>query len=256
MKLTKVNLDINDFPMELHPLLKNGTVYDSSCSSNAKVYYLDSGFFLKIDEAGELKREAELTKTFFERGLGVEVVSFISKDKDYMVTRAAVGKDATHYLEYPKMLCEILAKALLELHRTDYDNVSMSTRMERYLESAENRDLGVYEEYVLLNRFRPMSKEEAWEIMQENKHKFKCDTLIHGDYCLPNVILNDGKFSTLIDFNMAGVGDKHIDLYWALWSLSHNLQTDEYQDYFLDLYGRENFDYNMLKVIAAFEVFG
>jgi kanamycin kinase len=55
---------------------------------------------------------------------------------------------------------------------------------------------------------------------------------------------------------MAGVGDKHIDLYWAIWSLQYNLKTDEYTDYFLDQYGRDNFDYHMLKVIAAYELFG
>ncbi|MDE7300410.1 MAG: hypothetical protein K2N94_16560, partial [Lachnospiraceae bacterium] len=63
-------------------------------------------------------------------------------------------------------------------------------------------------------------------------------------------------FSCFIDLAMAGVGDKHIDLYWAVWSLQYNLKTEDYTDYFLDLYGRENFEYDMLKVIAAFELFG
>ena len=56
--------------------------------------------------------------------------------------------------------------------------------------------------------------------------------------------------------SMAGVGDKHIDLYWAIWSLQYNLKTDQYTDYFLDQYGRENFDHDMLNVVAAFELFG
>ena len=64
------------------------------------------------------------------------------------------------------------------------------------------------------------------------------------------------RFSTFIDFDMAGVGDKHIDLFWAIWSLQYNLKTDAYTDLFLDLYGRENFDEDMLRVIAAFELFG
>ena len=36
----------------------------------------------------------------------------------------------------------------------------------------------------------------------------------------------------------------------------YNLKTDAYTDCFLDAYGRENFEYDMLRVIAAFELFG
>ena len=81
----------------------------------------------------------------------------------------------------------------------------------------------------------------------------KSDTFIHGDFCLPNIMLDDWKFSTFIDVGLAGVGDKHIDIYWVLWSLNYNLGTDKYTDYFLDLYGRENVDMDVLKMVAEAE---
>lgn len=256
MKKTKIEIHINDFPQEIYPLFQDARVYDSSCSSNAKVLYIDSGYYLKIDDKEGLKREAELTKLFFEKNLGVELISYISTDKDYMVTRNAAGEDATHYLNEPKRLCEVLAKTLKHLHSQSAAECGISLRYERYVESAGNINSGYYDESVLMERFLISSKEEAWKIMQENKHKLKCDTFIHGDFCLPNVILENGKFSNFIDVGLAGLGDKHMDLYWAIWSLQFNLKTDAYTDYFLDLYGRENFDYEMLKVIAAFELFG
>jgi kanamycin kinase len=46
-----------------------------------------------------------------------------------------------------------------------------------------------------------------------------------------------------------------MDLYWAIWSLEYNLKTDRYTDYFLDQYGRENIDFQLLKVVTAFESF-
>lgn len=113
-----------------------------------------------------------------------------------------------------------------------------------------------FKEYVLMDRFHIHSKREAWEIIQENKHKLKQDTLIHGDFCLPNVILDNWKFSSFIDFSQAGIGDKHVDLFWAIWSLQYNLKTDKYTDYFLDLYGRDDFYIEMLRTIAAFEAIG
>ena len=104
-----------------------------------------------------------------------------------------------------------------------------------------------------MRRFPIASKEEAWRIMQEGKELLRCDTLIHGDACLPNVMADTGMF---IDMGLAGVGDKHIDLFWAIWSLQFNLKTDKYTDYFLDLYGRENVDEKVLQVVAAYGVFG
>lgn len=73
---------------------------------------------------------------------------------------------------------------------------------------------------------------------------------------MPNILQNDGSFSCFIDFNMAGVGSKYIDLYWAIWSLQYHLKTDAYTDLFSDFYGRENINEDMLRVIAAYELFG
>lgn len=257
MKKTKIEININDFPRKFHDLLKESNIYDSSSNSGAKVFYIDSGYYLKMDGKGELREEAELTRRFFLKGLGVEMVSYISAEKDYMLTRSAMGEDATHYLDNPEKLCRVLAEILRNLHSQSTKDFPVVTRLQRYIDSVDDAyPMGNYDEFVLMDRFRIGSEQEAWDIIRENKHKLKCDTLIHGDFCLPNVVLDDWKFSSLIDFSMSGVGDKHVDIYWALWSLQYNLKTDAYTDYFLDVYGREYFDYDMLKVIAAFEMIG
>ena len=98
--------------------------------------------------------------------------------------------------------------------------------------------------------------EEAMAVIKKYGSALKNDTLIHGDYCLPNVMLDNWKFSAFIDVGNGGVGDRHIDLFWGVWTLWYNLKTNEYEDRFLDAYGRENFDRDMLRVVAAYEVFG
>ena len=107
-----------------------------------------------------------------------------------------------------------------------------------------------------MDPYRLSSKEEAWAVMREGRHRLRCDTLIHGDPCLPNVMEEDGAFRAFIDVSMGGLGDRHIDLYWAIWSLQYNLGTDAYTDAFLDLYGRESVREDMFRVVAAFEAFG
>jgi kanamycin kinase len=79
---------------------------------------------------------------------------------------------------------------------------------------------------------------------------------LHGDYCLPNIILDDWQFSGFIDLDNSGVGDRHVDLFWATWTLFFNLKTDKYRERFIDAYGREKVDEDMLRAIAAIEVFG
>lgn len=256
MKRTKINLAVQNFPAELHPFLFGSEYYDSSSSSCASVLYIHPGYFLKIDSCGELKQEALLTDQFHRLGLGPEVILYLSKDRDYLLTRAVPGEDCLAYLDDPQRLCQVLARALRRLHQLSHTGLPISARLKRYLDSAQSWDGGYWDISVLMPEFMVHSRDEAWKIMQENKHRLGQDTCIHGDFCLPNVILEQGRFRSFIDFPLAGIGDRHIDLYWAVWSLRRNLNTDRYTDYFLDLYGRDNFDYDMLRVIAAFEVFG
>lgn len=92
--------------------------------------------------------------------------------------------------------------------------------------------------------------------MITKRHLLQNNTLLHGDYCLPNIILNDWKFARFIDLNNAGVGDRHVDVFWAIWSLFFNLHTHEYRERFIDAYGRDKVDEDILRVVAAIEVFG
>ena len=60
----------------------------------------------------------------------------------------------------------------------------------------------------------------------------------------------------MIDVGCGGVGDRHIDLFWGVWTLAYNLKTDRYGERFLDAYGRDGVDVSLLHVIAAAEAFG
>lgn len=257
MEKRKLEVDISEFPLELGFALAGANIYDSSSSSNADVLYSDLGYYIKTDAKGELKNEAALTEYFARKGLGPEMICYLSADKDYLMTREVTGKDMTHFLEKPERLCEILAGALRDLHCQSVEDTPLSFRQQRYLESAAGDfSGGYYDEGVLMKRFHIGSKQEAWEIMQTNRDRLRNDALVHGDACLPNLILENGKFKSFIDVNLAGAGDRHIDLYWSLWSLQYNLGTDKYTDRFLEAYGREKVDEEMLRVVAAFELFG
>ena len=137
------------------------------------------------------------------------------------------------------------------------DKCPVPNRTATYLKTVENNyRCTIFDNSLLAdNRIFP-SAEEAWHFIEENKHLLKTDTLIHGDYCLPNIILEDWHLSKFIDVGNGGVGDRHIDLFWGIWSLGYNLKTHAYADRFLDAYGWEAVEPELLRLIAACECFG
>ena len=230
---------------------------DRSGHSPAKVYEAPTGYFVKCDEIGELAREYQMTKLFHGLGAGAEAVRYLTLDRDYLVTRKVPGQDLTKDLSDPIHVCHVLADALRKLHAQPVDgSIPVSSRYERYMASADGPfSGGCYDPSVYMDPYRLSSREEAWEVMQRGRHLLRCDTLIHGDACLPNVIEENGAFRSFIDVGMGGLGDRHIDLYWAIWSLHYNFGTDAYADAFLGFYGRESVREETFRVVAAFEAF-
>jgi kanamycin kinase len=63
------------------------------------------------------------------------------------------------------------------------------------------------------------------------------ESLVHGDACLPNIMVGDNGLSGYIDLGDMGVGDVEIDLSAAVWSLQYNLGPG-FGLAFLRAYGR------------------
>ena len=264
MNRTLLTIDPLAFPAEYRPLLTGADVYDSSCSPAARVYYIDrdGGYFLKTQPvaAGSLRSEAEKGRFFFEKGLGAEVLSYRTvEEADWLLTRRVEGEDCTHaaYLADPKRLAELWGEILRGLHELPTEGCPAPNYLQEYLTRAEeNYATGNYDKSAFPDSFGYASAEEAWGVLSEGRHLLRADTLIHGDYCLPNVMLKDWRFSGFIDLGNSGVADRHIDLFWGAWTLWFNLHTDAYQSRFFDAYGREKVDEEVIRVVAAAEVFG
>jgi aminoglycoside phosphotransferase len=60
--------------------------------------------------------------------------------------------------------------------------------------------------------------------------------LIHGDFCLPNVLVEGGRLTGVVDVGRTGLGDPRDDLAAGLWSLHYNFGHG-FGDQFLESYG-------------------
>jgi kanamycin kinase len=260
MKLTSITINIDDYPADFHTLLSDATLYDSSCSEQARVIFIDKdgGFFLKSAPKQTLQREAAMTKYFHSKNLAANLLAYISEDKDWLLTEKLHGEDgiSPKHLEKPEQLCDIFAERLALLHSERFTDCPIPNHTELYLAKAEhNMRTDNYDKSNFPDSFGYKSAEEAWSVVEAQSHCLNTNTLLHGDYCLPNIILNDWKFGGFIDLDHSGVGDRHVDIFWATWTLYWNLHTHDYRDRFISVYGKDRVDEDMLRVVAAVEVF-
>ncbi|MEW4369391.1 phosphotransferase [Paenibacillus kandeliae] len=244
MKRTKIDFDMTTLPpVIVQHLEQDAIVHDSSSSSEARTLLFQgtSSMFLKIMSPGKLEREYQINVCLNAYQLSPEVIAYTTTAQhDYLLTAAVQGNDgvAGTFLQQPEQLAMAMGHHLRKLHAIPIDNCPYPHRSQEILKEAS---LSVQTELQQTPLYQPI--DHVW---------------IHGDYCLPNVIMHDDMtLSGFIDIGDGGIGDLHYDLAWGLWSLHYNLDTDAYDDYFLNAYGRELVNLNGIayfrKIIDSLE---
>ena len=257
MKKVKTNIRLSDYPEALRPFLEGAPVFDSSCSPEARVLMIDKGcgYFLKSAPKGSLEKEALLTDYFHKKGLSAPVRAYLSEDRDWLLTERIDGEDATDalYLSSPARLAETMGELLRSLHEETHADCPVQDRMKGYFATADENykrrafDLSYGDFY---------SADEAYRVMKAGEGYLKNEVLLHGDFCLPNFLMRDWRFTGFIDLGNGGVGDRHVDLFWGAWTLRFNLGTDAWRDRFFDAYGRDKVEEEALRTVMAAEIFG
>ena len=262
MERKPIKLDIETYPEAVADYMKDSVLYDSSCSPQAMVVFIDKddGYFLKEAAEGTLETEALMARYMYSLKLSEEVLYYDSSHgKDYLLSRKIQGEDCTHpdYLSEPERLCDTIASLLRKLHETDGRGCPVQDRTMAYGETVKRGfDKSSYEPDLFKGIWEFDSFADAKRAAEEGLLLLKREVLLHGDYCLPNIILNHWEFSGYIDLGCGGIGDRHIDVAWGIWTLNYNLGTLKYTNRFLDVYGRDVIEPEKLRMIAAMEMIG
>jgi kanamycin kinase len=245
---------LEDWPEWLRRFVGGAAVADRTFSPRATVLFIDreEGYYLKIAPRGCLAREAWMTAYLYEKGtselrLVPQVADYRSEDRDYLLTRRLPGENGigARCLAQPERLSRAFGESLRLLHQVPWGDCPVQVN-EELLAGAEA--LRGQTDPWQLDYTDIRDPEEAYACLRAEKGRLKSDALLHGDACLPNLLLEDFRLTGFIDLGAGGVGDRHIDLFWALWSLEFNLHTGAYADAFLDAYGREAFDPERLRL--------
>lgn len=158
-----------------------------------------------------------------------EVLAYEKDEKyRYLLMNRIPGNVACdpYYMEHPKEMIPILADALKLLWSIDISGCPRKADLDMLLAEAKFR---VEHDLVDLSDAEPETfgeggfkdAEELLSWLQENKPS--CEPVLsHGDFCLPNIFIRDGKLSGLIDLGNTGSGDKWMDIALCYRSLKHN----------------------------------
>lgn len=169
------------------------------------------------------------------------VLAYGADDRhEWLVTAGLEGVTAIEpdWRADPPRLVPRLAAGLRRLHAVPIDDCPFDSRLGITLPLARER-LRTGE--VDLSRdvhrdHQTFTVETALARLEQLRPASEDLVVCHGDYCLPNVLLNQGKVTAYLDLGKLGVADRWWDLAVATWSVTWNLGPG-WEDLFLEAYG-------------------
>ncbi|MCL4863373.1 MAG: aminoglycoside 3'-phosphotransferase [Caldilineaceae bacterium] len=182
--------------------------------------------FLKVGPTGMIADERDRL-TWLAIHLPVpEVYHFLDEDgQGYLLMSAIAGLDAiheTHGDDLPNLV-RVLAEGLRLFHATPMDNCPFDEMIGAKLGRARQRAAaGLVDPDDFDEQRLGKSVAEVLAELEGTRPPTEDLVLTHGDYCLPNILLDGGKLSGFIDLGRAGVADRFQDLALAARSLAYN----------------------------------
>lgn len=204
---------------------------DDIGKSKAQVIVYDD-CVLKIVPYQKKNEETVRVMRWLENKLPVPRVLCYESDaeREYLLMSRMPGKMAcdAYYLERPKDLTERLAEAIWMLWSIDVSDCPRIRDLDVELKEARIR---VENHMVEVNNVEPTTfgpggfkdPEHLLDWLEHNRPNYE-PVLSHGDLCLPNIFIDHGRISGLIDLGDTGIGDKWRDVALCYRSFKRNAE--------------------------------
>lgn len=154
----------------------------------------------------DLRREAEIIRKL-HWPLAPEVIDFDEAEARFVVTLEKPGERLSKIVGENAQL-ESLAylheygRALATLHSTQGDFPPVKDR--RFFHLPERKSL------------QNTAIAFAWDWLSEHPSAQSHRCFCHGDFHYANLLWKDGHLSAVLDFELAGMGDRDFDIAWAM----------------------------------------
>lgn len=177
----------------------------------------------------ESDREYHMMQWLKEKLPVPEVLCRGQKDgRNYLLMSKLSGQMSCDeaYMRQPMVLAEALTEGLKMLWKVDVSDCPYYSGLDEKLRMAKyNVEHGLVDvDNVEPETFGPNGFANPQALLEwlENNRPEEELVFSHGDYCLPNVFLTDGKVSGFLDLGRAGVADKYQDIALCYRSFLHN----------------------------------
>ncbi len=202
--------------------------------------------FLKLLPPGQypsLQAEADRTR-WAGRYLPVPKVIDCGSDGvvTWLVTEGLPGRDATDtaWRNDPERLVRALGAALRTFHLAPVEDCPFDFTLAQALPHVRRRAVRglIHPARDFHTEFAHLSVEGALAQLERLVPREKTRVVCHGDWCAPNLLLENWAVTGYVDLGELGVADPWWDLAVGSWSVIWNYGP-EYEDVFLKAYGVE-----------------
>ena len=199
--------------------------------------------FLKINKYTDdlfFNKEYEMLK-WLEDKLSVPEVVYHSNSSDYEFLLLTEIPGNVSYEVFSKSDIEknlkILAKGLQIFHALPMGGCPNEVDIDKLIFHAKQKlEQGLINNDNFDIRWKHKTPYELFEDVKRLIPKKIDKVVTHGDFCLPNVLINSNELSGFVDLGSAGINDRYYDLAAISWSISYNFGS-KWLPYFFEQYG-------------------
>lgn len=231
------NVEIaDDFAFEQFKVGRSNITY--KIYDNNNVYVLRRPpFGQKLESAHNMEREFRIISSLYKNNIRVPKPEYIYTDKkisddDFYIMEFIEGETisdnliAKNFDEIQKKdITESFIEALVEIHMFDVVNSELSTlgKHENYIE----RQLVRWSKQFDAQKVREINElNQATKMLFENIPNQQRVSIVHGDYRLDNVRVNNSRVKAVVDWELCTLGDPLADLGTIIASWSNKEETD------------------------------
>jgi len=207
----------------------------------------------------DVSAEAQVLKWLSDKLPVPEIILHLLDDEtEYLLTTEIPGSDASQLCN-DKPTEEIvaqLAEGLRMIHSIRIDDCPFNRCVDVTInnEAYRRMEQGLADVEDFDSQRMGKSLSELYQQLLSTRPSSEDLVFTHGDYCLPNIIINDNTISGFIDWGRGGVADRYQDLALAARSLEYNTSRKLTQELFR-MYGIDEIDWKKVEFYTLLDEF-
>lgn len=227
-------------------------------NSRGSMLYLKSGYGIAAES---LVRENTALEWLEHKHVTVPKVLNYFKDEGngqvYLLLSVIDGLPAQRVTDLSKQeILQLAAEAMKQFHSINFQGSENLRTLEQDLTHIQ---VIINLKLIKRSKFRAANNdkipEEVYVYLRQLQYKFSEDVIVHGDYCLPNIIIAKNGYG-FIDVGDCGPGDPYKDFSAMEVSITRNFGK-EWIDVFYKYYDQKiNVDSQKIKYFQLIDQFG